>query len=249
MSCRYVIFDIETAPSELDWIPPENDPNKFPPLPAQRILVLSAMVLDINMGANEYKVPFFGPVGTPDDELSILRSFSRMMTDGRPTLVSWNGRGFDVPLFVLRAMRHGVSVPHLFSKDVNYRYTDAGHWDIADDTTLFGAAYRYKLGDVAQLFGLPGKMGIDGAKVWEYYKEGRLQEIVEYCNLDVLETACVAMRLLLTKGRSNTKIYKDVIQAILDAADRCAAPGGYLANALTKVDRSTLLLGDPDLPF
>jgi hypothetical protein len=165
------------------------------------------------------------------------------------TLVSWNGRRFDVPLLVLRSIRHGENCSIFFTKDFNYRYTDVGHWDVADDATLFGAAYHYSLNEAAQLLGLPGKLGIDGKKVWEYYSQGRLQEIVEYCHLDVLETACFAMRLLLSKGRINIATYKAIIQTILDVADQFAPEDGYLDVALQQINRDELALGEPELPF
>jgi predicted PolB exonuclease-like 3'-5' exonuclease len=247
---NFLVFDIETAPSELDWKPPEDDPEKFPPLPAQRILCLSAMHIQIDLRSDgDTMVPIFTSMGDPDNEQDIIRSFLFYLRERRCTLVSWNGRRFDVPLLVLRSIRHGMNCSTFFAKDFNYRYSDAGHWDVADDATLFGAAYHYSLGDACQLLGLPGKMGIDGKKVWEYYSKGRLQEIVEYCHLDVLETACFAMRLLLSKGRINKPIYQEVTQAILDKAERVAPDGGYLAKALEQINREELMLGKPELPF
>lgn len=246
---NFLVFDIETAPSELDWKPPEDDPDKFPPLPAQRILCLSGMHIKIAPQQQSCEVPSFGSVGEPDNEIDIIQRFRSIMSNDRMTAVSWNGRRFDVPLLVLRSIRYGEHCGIFFTKDFNYRYSDIGHWDVADDATLFGAAYHYSLGDACQLLGLPGKMGIDGKKVWEYYSKGRLQEIVEYCHLDVLETACFAMRLLLSKGRINVATYQAVIQAILDKADQVAPEGGYLAKALKQINRSELALGEPELPF
>ena len=37
-------------------------------------------------------------------------------------------------------------------------------------------------------FGLPGKIGIDGSMVTDFFDQGRLQEIRNYCETDVLNT-------------------------------------------------------------
>jgi predicted PolB exonuclease-like 3'-5' exonuclease len=244
-------MDLETAEcDELEWKPPENDPGKFAPLPYHKIIVLGTMMADVDMHRGTCEVDWFGPLNFPgcDEKLS-LEQFAGIMKEHRPTLVTYNGRGFDVPLINLRAFRYGLSMPFNFGKDFRYRFSTSGHYDVADDMTDFGAAYRYKLGDAAQLIGLPGKLGIDGSKVWGYYKEGRLEEIVEYCNLDVLETACLFMRLQLVKGQTNNEAYSSIVQSLLDTADRKATKDGYLFEALQQIDRSALLLGDPELPF
>jgi predicted PolB exonuclease-like 3'-5' exonuclease len=50
--------------------------------------------------------------------------------------------------------------------------------------------------------GLPGKPeGISGADVERYYREGRIREIAEYCESDVLNTYRVWLRHELFRGR------------------------------------------------
>jgi predicted PolB exonuclease-like 3'-5' exonuclease len=49
--------------------------------------------------------------------------------------------------------------------------------------------------------GLPGKpTGISGADVDKYYREGRIREIAEYCESDVLNTFRVWLRYELFRG-------------------------------------------------
>jgi predicted PolB exonuclease-like 3'-5' exonuclease len=248
---KYLFMDLETAGcEELTWEPPKDDPQKFPPLPYHQIVVLGTMMTDIDFHRGTCEIAWLGPLNYPGtDERLSLEQFAGIMQKHRPTLVTYNGRGFDVPLINLRALRYGIPMPFHFGKDFRYRYSVSGHYDVADDITDHGAAYRYKLGDAAQLIGLPGKLGIDGTKVWGYYKEGRIEEIVEYCNLDVFETACLFMRLQLVKGQTNIEAYRSIVQSLLDAADRKCSPGGYLHEALQQIDRSALLLGEPELPF
>lgn len=44
------------------------------------------------------------------------------------------------------------------------------------------------MNELCAAFDLPGKLGIDGSMVEEYFKQNRLQEIRGYCETDVLNT-------------------------------------------------------------
>jgi predicted PolB exonuclease-like 3'-5' exonuclease len=50
--------------------------------------------------------------------------------------------------------------------------------------------------------GLPGKPdGIDGGEVEKYFREGRIQEIADYCESDVVNTYRVWLRHELFRGK------------------------------------------------
>jgi predicted PolB exonuclease-like 3'-5' exonuclease len=50
--------------------------------------------------------------------------------------------------------------------------------------------------------GLPGKPdGMAGSEVEKYYREGRIREIAEYCETDVVNTYQVWLRYELFRGR------------------------------------------------
>jgi predicted PolB exonuclease-like 3'-5' exonuclease len=50
--------------------------------------------------------------------------------------------------------------------------------------------------------GLPGKPdGISGADVEKFYRDGRIREIAEYCESDVVNTYRVWLRYELFRGR------------------------------------------------
>ena len=50
--------------------------------------------------------------------------------------------------------------------------------------------------------GLPGKPdGMSGAGVEQYYRDGRIREIAEYCETDVVNTYRVWLRYELFRGR------------------------------------------------
>ena len=52
------------------------------------------------------------------------------------------------------------------------------------------------LDHIARHFGLPSpKEKMSGREVWDYYRSGRLDEILEYCKLDVETTREIYRRL------------------------------------------------------
>jgi predicted PolB exonuclease-like 3'-5' exonuclease len=90
----------------------------------------------------------------------------------KPTLVSFNGRSFDLPLLELAAFRFGISVPDWFSTKLKSwdqyrnRYNQNAHLDLQELLTNFGASrLNGGLNLVANLLGQPGKMGVAGYMV------------------------------------------------------------------------------------
>ncbi len=125
----------------------------------------------------------------------------------RPTLVSFNGRTFDLPLLELAAFRYGISVPGWFNigakswEQQRNRYNTESHLDLYDVLTNFGAArFSGGLNLAANLLGKPGKMDIEGYMVQDLYNEGKVAEINDYCRCDVLDTYFVFLRSAVLLG-------------------------------------------------
>ena len=82
------------------------------------------------------------------------------------------------------------------------------------------AAYQARanapLDDVATLLGLPGKMGMSGAKVWDSYLAGNIAGIRNYCETDVLNTYLVYLRFELIRGRLTHEAYARECQLVRD---------------------------------
>lgn len=99
-------------------------------------------------------------------------------------VVAHNGLYFDFPILRHRAIKYGL--PTLF-RVLDFK----GIRDprIKDTQAMFaGTDYKghYSLDNIAKFLGIEGKSeGIDGAKVHDYYLEGRLKEIADYCKQDV----------------------------------------------------------------
>lgn len=107
-------------------------------------------------------------------------------------LVTFNGRGFDVPLLELAAFRHGIPLGNHIQR-TRHRYQ--GGLDLQEFFTNFGASrFAGGLNLAAKLLGLPGKMDFKGDEVLTLHREGRLQEINDYCLCDTLDTYFVFLR-------------------------------------------------------
>lgn len=126
----------------------------------------------------------------------------------RPTLVSFNGRTFDLPLLELAAFRYGIPVPDWFSfgekayDQRRNRYNHHAHLDLQELITNFGATrLSGGLNLIANLLGKPGKMAIMGHMVQELFEQGHLQQINDYCRCDVLDTYFVFLRSAVMLGQ------------------------------------------------
>jgi predicted PolB exonuclease-like 3'-5' exonuclease len=76
---------------------------------------------------------------------------------------------------------------------------------------------------IAQLLGFPGKMGMHGSEVWPAYQEGRIKDIRDYCETDVLNTYLVFLRFELIRGKLSETDYlaaQQLLRAHLQQSDK-----------------------------
>jgi len=136
----------------------------------------------------------------------------------RPTLVSFNGRGFDIPLLELAAFRYGLNLPGWFQcaaksfDQPRNRYNIQAHVDLCELLTNFGATrFHSGLNLAANLLGKPGKMDIQGDMVQDLYEAGRLADINEYCRCDVLDTYFVFLRTRVLTGQLTLDAEQEIV--------------------------------------
>ncbi|MAZ94887.1 MAG: 3'-5' exonuclease, partial [Planctomycetaceae bacterium] len=124
-----------------------------------------------------------------------------------PTLVSFNGRGFDIPLLELAAYRYGLNLKkwyaiHARSFDQpRNRFNVASHLDLMEILTNHGASrFTGGLNLLANMLGKPGKMDVQGNMVQQLYEQGELDRINDYCRCDVLDTYYAFLRAAVVIG-------------------------------------------------
>ena len=162
-----------------------------------------------------------------DSEETMIAKFFDLVETHTPQLVSWNGGGFDLPVLHYRALIHGVAAARYWdmgegdfgdSRDFkwnNYlsRY-HMRHCDLMDVLAMYNGRANAPLDQMAKLCGFPGKMGMDGSKVWDAYQQGQLQEIRDYCETDAANTYLMFMRFQLLRGVYNPQEYQAEIDRL-----------------------------------
>src|SRR6201996_8864290 len=211
MARSHLVLDIETVLDPELPIAEGSEVERLPAPPHHQIVVVGVLWFDV-----DYKVSRLGVIGEGKDEASTLRDFARFLEDRKPELVTYNGRGFDLPVIAARCLRHGVPLRHYYrSRDVRYRFSADGHLDLMDYVADFGAARPAKLDIVAKLCGMPGKVGIDGKDVGPMVHAGRIQEVRNYCLCDVAQTAGVFLRVQLVRGEIDRDRYLSAMRGLI----------------------------------
>ena len=111
-----------------------------------------------------------------------------------PQLVTFNGRGFDLPVLVHRAIKHRITEGRelLLKAAMESRFRPLLHLDLLDAVTFCGAASRWPMAAYAVGYGWRSpKQEMEGAAVGPAIREGRMLDVVRYCAGDVLATTHV----------------------------------------------------------
>ncbi len=160
-----------------------------------------------------------------DGEGDLLRRFFDGIEKYTPQLVSWNGKGFDMPVLHYRGLVHGVSAPRyweLGDEDKEFRYSNylsryhTRHLDLMDLLALYQARGYVQLDELARLLGFPGKMGMDGSGVWDAYQAGKIDVIRNYCETDAANTYLVFLRFQLLRGAYDEARYRKELELVRD---------------------------------
>jgi predicted PolB exonuclease-like 3'-5' exonuclease len=141
-------------------------------------------------------------------EGELIAAFVDRIAELNPQLVTFNGSSFDLPVLRYRAMTHKVSAIGLSTRPYFNRYTDDAI-DLCDVLSSFAPNAKASLHELCRVMGLAGKpQGMDGGEVEKYYREGRIKEIAQYCESDVVNTYRVWLRYELFRGKLTKESYE-----------------------------------------
>lgn len=198
---------------------------EFLPLHQQRVVAIAVAM----RSGDVFKVWSLGERDAGEAEL--IRRFFDGLEKFSPDLVSWNGASFDLPVLHYRALLHGIQAPRYWEtgdEDQAFRwnnYLSRYHWrhlDLMDVLSGFQHRGRASLEQVAVMLGLPGKLGMSGDKVWDYFLRGDIDEIRAYCETDALNTYLIYLRFELMRGRLSREAYAsecEKVRAALASAE------------------------------
>ena len=177
--------------------------NDFLPLHQHRVVAISCALRD----RESFRVWSLG-AGT-ENEGELIQRFFDGIDKYTPQLVSWNGGGFDLPVLHYRGLIHGVAAHRYWDmgeEDRDFKWNNyisryhSRHLDLMDLLALYQPRANAPLGELAQLMGFPGKLGMDGSGVWDAYQNGRIEDIRRYCETDVVNTYLVYLRFQMMRG-------------------------------------------------
>lgn len=254
---KYLVFDVESVPDArlIKMV-------KYPSLDIDEEAAVKRFQEEVlaNSGGASYFIPvtFQYPVAVCvakvredlglDDIVSLdspqfrPREMSRLFWHGverlysKASLVSFNGRGFDVPLLELMAFRYGLTAKrHLTDKFGSRFRFGTRHIDLHDWLANYGAIkMQGGLNLLAKLLGKPGKMETTGDEVYGMFLAGKIREINDYCVHDVLDTYFVFLRTRVLLGELSIEKEQDLVRAAKDFIDsnreKNPAYAYYLAN-------------------
>jgi len=248
MSMNVFVFDIETVPdvdagrrlygleglsdAEVATVMfhqrrQETGGSDFLRLHLHRIVAISVVL----RSGDQFKVWSLGSPESPEAEL--IQRFFHGLERYTPTLVSWNGGAFDLPVLHYRSLLHGVPAPRyweLGDEDREFRWNNylsryhMRHTDLMDVLAAYQPRANAPLDEIATLLGLPGKMGMSGAKVWEAYQAGEIEAIRNYCETDVLNTYLIYLRFELIRGHLDPARYEAECERVRESLAREGKP-------------------------
>lgn len=160
-----------------------------------------------------------------EGEREIVQRFFEGIEKYTPQLVSWNGSSFDLPVLHYRALIHGI--PGCCYWDVgdsnrDFKFNNylsrfhARHTDLMDVLAGYVNRAWAPLDEIAVLCGLPGKLGMDGSKVYGAWKNGEIEAIRNYCETDVANTYALYQRFQLIRGALVAEAYAREMQVLRD---------------------------------
>jgi predicted PolB exonuclease-like 3'-5' exonuclease len=234
-----MVFDIETIPdtvtgklvnkvssdfSEIDTVKimqcinrQKKQGSEFLPHYLQKIVAISVLVQD----KDNIKIWSLGDL--EDVEAKLLERFFHGLDLYQPTLVSWNGSGFDLPVIHYRSLLHKVvsktywevgdhRTDFKWNNYINrYHYR---HMDVMDLLSGYQKGSAASLNNIAIMLGMPGKMVLTADQVLNCYLEQDLLKIRNYCEIDVLNTYLIFLRMQYIRGSIDQQEYANLQQLL-----------------------------------
>lgn len=154
------------------------------------------------------------------DERALVADFLAFFNKYQPQLVTFNGRVFDLPLLMLKALAHNLNAHAFYAKgdkweNYRYRYSEEHHTDLLDSLAHFSPTRGLSLDGVCALCGLPGKFDVSGDQVYQLYYQDppQMERINSYCQSDVLNTYWLYLKYLVAQGRLSEENYLSTLHA------------------------------------
>jgi predicted PolB exonuclease-like 3'-5' exonuclease len=234
MNTSVIVWDLETVPdlrgfAAANGLAGKTDEevraaigDKFPKHIYHSIICIGALVAhreDDHWAIDALGAPHVGE----RSERQLISAFVGKIAELNPQLVTFNGNSFDLPVLRYRAMIHSIAAPGLAERSYFHRYSEDA-LDLCDALSSFSSGARATLNEISRIMGLTGKPdGMDGSEVEKYHKEGKIKEIADYCESDVVNTYRVWLRYELFQGRLTEATHRASELSLMEFVQRRAS--------------------------
>jgi predicted PolB exonuclease-like 3'-5' exonuclease len=180
-----------------------NGRNAFPRQLFHRVIALHA--LEVPFAAPHRPIRMHRLGGGTMTEETIVRTFFNQLGPTLPRLVTFGGRGFDLPVLRYRALKYGIAAPWLYRNGNRWdqyvgRYGMTWHYDLLEWWSDHGVSARVRLQELCALCALPGKHQGSAEQVWTWYQAQQHDAIAAYCDGDVWNTYLLYLATLRHNG-------------------------------------------------
>lgn len=160
-----------------------------------------------------YSLPKLPLNGGPTDEANLIEQFLYYIGERKPQLVGFNSSESDVQVLIQRGLINEVSAPLFCERpkkkwegdDYFERWDNEWHLDLI---RLFSSGRMApKLNDLARLCGFPGKIDTLAEQVPDLWLNGDIRSIVEYNQIDTLNTYLIWLRVVYFCGKIKEEDY------------------------------------------
>jgi predicted PolB exonuclease-like 3'-5' exonuclease len=230
---RFVTLDLETVADEALVCAVDGEPTR--PFPEQLRRVLAERRARTGGRSDFLPLPYHRPVAActleavedggvvrvadvatwtdrrGDEPDFLARAWDRL---SGASLVTFHGKGFDLPVLELRSLKHAVSIPGW--SPVRSGRGPAEHLDVKELLSGQGAVAA-PLDLYAKLVGLPGKEDVAGEDVQSLYSAGALDRIAAYCMTDVVQTWLLFLRWRRVEGSLTPDGYDESVASVREA--------------------------------
>lgn len=150
---------------------------------------------------------------TVPDEAEIIGKFLYFVGKKCPQLVGYNSEASDLQVLIQRGIINEVTAP-LFCERPNKPWEGRDYFDARNSEAHLDIVKRFsngammpKLDEFAKFCGFPGKIDVKGDQVTDLWLARDIRKIVEYNQIDAINTFLVWLRLAYFAGKINEDNY------------------------------------------
>lgn len=155
------------------------------------------------------------PVESDDvDEAAIIERFLYIVGDRRPQLVGYNSSDSDLQVLIQRGIINEITAPK-FNERPGKPWEGPDYFDSRNSEAHLDILTKFsnrsgmspRLDELAKLCGFPGKIDVKGDQVTDLWLARDLTKIVEYNQIDTLNTYLVWLRVVYFAGQIGEEDY------------------------------------------